>query len=98
MAWRFVKQPNGLIARFSEIVDEFTHYDMTEAEAVDVALDFMGRQDAADKVSREVRDLDPRTNAPGDGLSRFRDAIETIRFVHGEEQAKRREDELSANA
>lgn len=25
MAWRIVRQPNGKLARFSDIVDNFTH-------------------------------------------------------------------------
>ena len=34
MAWRLIRQPNGKLARFSEVVDDFTHTDMTEREAV----------------------------------------------------------------
>lgn len=30
MAWRIVKQPNGLFASFSDIVDHFTYTDMTQ--------------------------------------------------------------------
>lgn len=33
MGWRLVAQPNLLFARFSEIVDEFTHLNMSESEA-----------------------------------------------------------------
>ena len=29
MAWRIVKQPNGRYARFSDIVDHFTHQNYT---------------------------------------------------------------------
>jgi hypothetical protein len=35
MAWRIVKQPNGLLARFSDVVDNFTAVDMTKQEAIE---------------------------------------------------------------
>lgn len=95
MAWRFVQQPNGLLARFSEVCDDFTEYDMTDDEAVDLALDHMGRIDAQAKVSRARLDLDPRTMKLGDGLERFRKAIETVRFQHGDAVANERFAELS---
>lgn len=77
MAWRIVVQPNGYLARFSDIVDMFTHYDMTESDAYDVCLDDLGRNDAKDKVSRGV----------SAGLQRFYDEIERIRLVHGDAKA-----------
>jgi hypothetical protein len=36
MAWRIVKQPDGLYSRFSEVVDDFTHRDMTKLEAYEL--------------------------------------------------------------
>lgn len=98
MAWRIVKQPNGLLARFSEVVDDFTHYDMTEAEAVEVCQEDMGRADAEAKVRRGINDEPhPFMNERDatDGLGRFRDAIETIRTIHGDELADERLRELS---
>lgn len=77
MAWRIVQQPNGLLARFSDIVDCFTHYHMTEAEAVNECLEYMGRRDAADKVKRGIEA----------GNERFIDSIKTIRVVHGDKEA-----------
>jgi hypothetical protein len=38
MAWRIVKQPNGLYARFSDIVDNFTHYNMDRNEAIETYM------------------------------------------------------------
>lgn len=78
MAWRIVKQPNGLLARFSDVVDHFTDVDMTIDEAIDVCAEKMGRQDAALKVQRGIDD-------PG----RWADAIESIRVVHGDDAADR---------
>ena len=33
MAWRFVRQPNGLLARHSDVVDHFTHINMSVEDA-----------------------------------------------------------------
>ena len=38
MAWRIVKQPNGLLARFDEVSDSFTDYDMSAEEAIDLCI------------------------------------------------------------
>jgi hypothetical protein len=102
MGWRIVKQPNGLLARFSDIVDHFTHYDMTEEEALDVCLGGamgVGREEARAKVDRGLRDepIPPfiEDSGRGDGLDRFRDAIDTVRAIHGDGEADKTEAELS---
>ena len=84
MGWRIIKQPNGLYARFSSVVDDFTDYDMTYDEAVDLCCEFMGRRDAPSKV--EIAN-----EAPG----RYDEAIATIRNIHGREQATIRHTQLS---
>ncbi len=80
MAWRFVQQPNGLLARFSEVVDTFTHYDFTWAEAVDYCQReyHMPRGDAITKVQ----------NALDEGAARYYDALGIIRRVHGDAEAE----------
>lgn len=92
MAWRIVNQPNGLLARFSDVVENFTHMNMTDEQAIDVCLDYMGRRDAAEKVrigradgivGYGVFDFPPAT----DGLARWRDCLDTILFRHGEDAA-----------
>jgi hypothetical protein len=35
----FVKQPNGLLARFHTASDWFTHWDLTATEAIDLVVD-----------------------------------------------------------
>lgn len=97
MGKRIVKQPNGLLAYFSEIVDDFTIYDMTEAEAMEELTKEMGRLDARAKLRRGLRDEVgwPGPTRNGSGLERFRDAIDTIRRVHGDETAEHRILELS---
>lgn len=96
MAWRIVKQPNGKLARFSDIVDNFTHMDMTFNEAVEVCEMHMGKSDAREKVMRGVDDdpIDPGVpRAATDKLERWRASIETIRLIHGGAEARKRESE-----
>lgn len=85
MAWRIVKQPNGKYARFSEVVDDFTDYDMTSMEALDLCEKLAGKETGAVKFARSHV-----------GPSRFEEAIETIREVHGDTISEERKRELSA--
>jgi len=81
---RGVLQPNGLFARFSDIVDHFTHVNLTEHELFEVYYDEFGRETANGKVQRAKEN-------PG----RFDDEIDTIRFVHGPLEADRTREFLS---
>ncbi len=93
MAWRIVKQPNGLLARFSDIVDDFTHIDMTENEALEVCREYCGIEDAKRKVLAGVQDWKPWTmGVLGSGLDRWNDSIEKIESVHGKEIAEKRKE------
>ena len=79
MPSRFLVQPNGKLARFSTIVDNFTHYDLSEEEAYEVCLDNMGRLDARAKVARGLaRGLDAEFG--------WNECLETIRICHGEKE------------
>ena len=84
MAWRLVKQPNGLIARFSDIVDHFTHANMDEAlvasELCDVSPDVV-----ADKLLGAAQDDVWGKVEQTDGFNRWRESLATIRAIHGEE-------------
>lgn len=106
MAWRMVKQPNGLLARFSDIVDDFTHLNMTENEAIQVCMTEHGMSEEAAKakVRGGVEDWRPWTQGtPGTGHDRWDDAIETIKDIHGIATVQERlkavgiEDNASAN-
>lgn len=89
MGWRIVRQPNGLLARFSDIVDDFTHTDMTADEAMTICREQLGIDEAAHKVDAGVRDFVPwTTDVPGSGHDRWDDCIESIRLIHGDEEAK----------
>ena len=84
MAWRFVLQPNGLLARFSDIVDSFTHLHMTPEEARELATEAVGKEVAEDKVRRALQDEIPwRRGALGDGTARWKHAIEQLERAHG---------------
>jgi len=102
MGWRLVKQPNGRLARFSDIVDNFTHYDLTDAEALDVCVEKnCGRDDALAKVRRGHADeiLYGRPwKGPADGLNRWRDSLTTIEAIHGKAERDRIESLLSRDA
>ena len=87
MGWRIIKQPTGLFARWSDIVDDFTDYNMTESEAYGTCVLLGGEAVAAAKMLRAK-----------ESPERFEEAIADIRDVHGEALANRRRDELSKEA
>lgn len=100
MGWCLFKQPNGRLARFSTVVDDVTHYDMTEAEALDQCLDWCSQEQAAKAVANAVHDLDHwfigPTSMPISVTSRrYRRAMRTIRDIHGPKRANRRRRQLS---
>jgi hypothetical protein len=73
-----VRQPNGLLAVFSTIVDAFTIFDMTEEEAVEEMREKMGREDALAKVKRGVEDQPLTGGPPGSGLDRWNSCLKTM--------------------
>lgn len=86
MAWRFVKQPNGLLAYFSSIVGNFGGMNIQPDEAREVALALGCDAETADaKVRRALVDELPfaENGECGDGLARWEDALRTIALVHG---------------
>lgn len=86
MGWRIIKQPNGKFARFSEVVDDFTHYNLTDTEAVYLCRYsyYMDLREAEVKVANAIANPD-----------RFDEAINTIKLIHGRKMAVEREKELS---
>jgi hypothetical protein len=76
MAWRIVQQPDGKLARFSEVVDDFTDVDLTFGEAIDECIRRgMSVMDAIEKVKRGIEA----------GNARYLECMETIRTIHGRE-------------
>jgi hypothetical protein len=96
----FLKQPNGLLAYFGTVIDDFIAVDMTVLEAEVYAqreLD-LGPKAAAMKVSYGVEDRDVRLGRVlpgGNGLQRFAFALRCIELAHGVAGREQRERELS---
>lgn len=90
MGWRIVKQPNGMLARFSEVVDNFTHCNMTEEKALEVCKDCgCSQHEAMIKVDSGIRDLKPYTSTSGNGLERWEHCLGIIERVHGISERQR---------
>jgi hypothetical protein len=88
MGSRIVKQPNGKLARFSEIVDNFTHINMDVVEATRVCMkEGMGADQAYAKVERGMYDISPNDHkSVGDGTERWNDALSIIKSMHGQKE------------
>jgi len=88
MAWRIVRQPNGLFARFSDVVDHFTHYDMDEHEVLAVcAGKGMCEISSQEKLQSAVDDI-LEDGSHGDGGSRWKECLEQIVRCFGEDGLK----------
>lgn len=77
MGWRFVQQPNGMFARWSDVVDNFTDYDMTEGDAFTLCHD----------VGVPAVVAQHKLNMAKSSPARFENSLETISIVHGQEEA-----------
>lgn len=89
MAWRFVKQPNGLLARFSDIIDNYTHLNMSVDEAISFCVEGqrMAKESAMKKVQSGIEDQDPWScKGIGSGHDRWDDCNRTIINVHGKSE------------
>lgn len=85
MGWRIVQQPNGKLARWSDVVDDFTHSDMTSEEAVALCREMgLTYGEAEEKIYRAIVNI-----------RRFEDCIGSIELIHGKETAEQRRAELT---
>lgn len=48
------RQPNGLLCRFSSIVDTVTHHNMTEDEYIEICAE-RGRKEAVDVIENHLQ-------------------------------------------
>lgn len=80
MPSRLVKQPNGLYACFSSVVDDFTAYGMDQQEALDFCRDHLDLGPIASKVKVANADLDLDESGQ---KGRWEEALWTIREIHG---------------
>lgn len=84
MAWLIVKQPNGRLARFSDVVNDFTHLDMSEEDALALCREIMPPSVATRTVQDAQDDIRPGIqNAKGNGLWRWKHSLQSIAMVHG---------------
>jgi hypothetical protein len=85
MGSRIIKQPNGKLARFSEVVDDFTHINMDVIEATRVCMEEgMSVEKANAVVGRGINDnstLNGKTS--GSGMERWNEALSIIKSNHG---------------
>ena len=87
MPRRIVRQPNGLYAEFSTIVDAFTILNMTEEEAYTYCRREMGKYDARAKVGRGKRDQKyyHSDGECGGGTWRWEYDLDTMKDVYGDD-------------
>lgn len=79
-----VLQPDGHYARFSTVVDSFTHCNQTRDEALAVWQDEVGSEKARGKLANaEAEEPSSVSGAPGP-LARWRGCLEHIAIIHGE--------------
>lgn len=76
MGNRAVKQPNGLYARFSEMVDDFTHVNCTR----ETLWEYYGGERDIEHANGK---MDRADNEPG----RFDEAMKIIEAIHGKDHA-----------
>lgn len=92
----FVRQPNGLFARFSTIVDHFTHMNLTRevianGEVEPWLADSVAALQRAEADEPLEEDMPPAT----DGLGRWRYCLETVLVIHGKKAVAEVEAQVS---
>lgn len=83
MSTRYVNQPDGRLALFSSVCDDFTHYDLSDEEALEYGTEQWGRFTAQQKIEAARADKLRHGSGPGDGLGRWREALTAIAAQHG---------------
>jgi hypothetical protein len=87
MAWRIVKQPNGLYARWSDIVDMFTDMNMTRAQALKRVRQYFeerGQDYSEEDVEAKVALADVEggwKNEPRPALARWQECRAALRML-----------------
>jgi hypothetical protein len=84
MAWRMVLQPNGLFARFSDVVDDFTHWNYNREQAVALCVE----------EGLHISDAEAKVQRAQASPQRYSEELETIEMIHGAVRRKEREQQL----
>jgi hypothetical protein len=80
MANGILKQPNGKYCIFSSIVDNITHYNMSEQDIVEEYV-----KDYRERISLEVNQTIKKLEASND-IKDFEETMEFIKEVHGKKE------------
>jgi len=100
MSWKFVKQPNGRLARYSGYVDHFTHLNLTEEAAMEYCTLYarMSNDEAETKVKSALLDraLDVNDGAEGSGHDRWDECIQRILDLYKRNAEKTSDDIVDA--
>ena len=85
-----VQQPNGLFARFSSIVDNFTHFNCTDKEMLEILKgDGMSDGEAWAKIVRAKLNCEHQSHSvASEPLARWVGCLQDIRTIHGEKAAQ----------
>lgn len=59
MGWKIVQQPDGNLARFTSVVNNFTDMGMSDAEALSICQDYVNPSQAKAIVMRALNRPDP---------------------------------------
>lgn len=81
----YLKQPNGLYARFSTIPDDFTTMGLTREGALDRAQREVGEREGLSKIERADADEEAAEYEPTapEGLRRWQGCLDTVEAIHG---------------
>lgn len=92
MPSRVVRQPNGKLALFSTVVDDFTIMNATVEEMLAGLATEMSLDEAEGKIRRGLDDISEEIDNLRDfkGLRRWCEALRRILFYHGWETAEER--------
>lgn len=85
MPQRIVKQPNGLYAIWSTVVDDFVLIDATRKEIVDHFWEHHSRRDIEDRVNRIADQLDAVGMPYGQFTQTFEECVAEIKERHGQD-------------
>jgi hypothetical protein len=87
-----VKQPNGAFARWSDIVDGFTHLNLSRRDALGVCREKLGMLEAEQKV--RSAEIDAQENGqPGPARQRWHECLKTMRVLDKKAEADSAEED-----
>lgn len=87
---QIIKQPNGKYCIFSIIVDDITHYNLTQSDIVELRVEKAKK--SIEKEVKEIVDKLEKGEKPYNHFTKsFDEAMNTIGNIHGEEEKQNME-------